>query len=93
MGELIGAETLYIELVVSPGLPAGRLAAAGIPPEADTRGSFLVLRAPDNGQAKTGGSRIFCARVAQSSLAPDEENLEEIFMERVESSRVAGAVS
>ena len=50
--ELIGAETLYIELVVSPVLPADRLAAAGIPPEAGyAQGALLVLRAPDNGQA------------------------------------------
>ena len=51
--ELIGAETLYIELVVSPVPPAERLAAAGIPPDGRVRAGRLssCCGPPDNGQA------------------------------------------
>jgi len=92
--DLIGAETLYIELVVSPVLAAERLAAVGIPPEAGySQGAFLVLRAPDNGQANRWIAGLLREGCTVLSCVPMKKNLEEIFMERVGSSGAPEAAS
>jgi len=92
--ELIGAETLYIELVVSPVLPPDRLAAAGIPPEAAyAQGALLVLRAPDNGQANRWIAGLLREGCTVLSCVPVKKNLEEIFMERIENPAATGAAS
>ncbi len=71
--ELIGAETLYIELVVSPVLPADRLAAAGFLPRPGTRRGLSSCCGRRTTDRRTGGSRVFCARGARSFLRPGEE--------------------
>jgi len=92
--ELIGAETLYIELVVSPVLPADRLAAEGIPPEAGyAQGDLLVLRAPGNDQANRWIAGLLREGCTVVSCVPVKKSLEEIFMERVGSSGAPGAAS
>jgi len=92
--ELIGAETLYIELVVSPVLPAGRLAAEGIPPEAGyAQGDLLVLRAPGSEEANRWMASLLREGCTVLSCVPMKKNLEEIFMERVGSSGATGAAS
>jgi len=92
--ELIGAETLYIELIVSPVLPADRLAGAGIPPEAGyAQGSLFVLRAPDSGQANRWMATLLQEGCNVVSCVPVKKGLEEIFMERVGVSCAAGDVS
>ncbi|TFG57659.1 MAG: hypothetical protein E4H29_06705 [Deltaproteobacteria bacterium] len=91
---MIGAETLYIELVVSPVLPPDRLAATGIPPDAGyAQGALLVLRAPDNGQANRWMASLLRAGCTVRSCVPVKKGLEEIFMERVGSSGTTGAAS
>jgi len=92
--ELVGAETLYIELVVSPVLPADRLAAAGIPPEAGyAQGDLLVLRAPDNGQANRWMASLLREGCNVVSWVPVKKGLEEIFLERVGGSGATGTAS
>jgi ABC-2 type transport system ATP-binding protein len=92
--ELIGTETLYIELVVSPVLPADRLAAAGIPPEAGyAQGALLVLRAPDNGQANRWIASLLREGCTVLSCVPVKKGLEEIFMERVGNPSATGMAS
>lgn len=92
--ELIGAETLYIELVVSPVLPTDRLAAAGIPPEAGyAQGALLVLRAPDSGQANRWIADLLREGCTILSCVPVKKGLEEIFMERVGRSDTMGMTS
>jgi len=92
--ELIGTETLYIELVVSPILPADRLASAGIPPEAGyAQGPLHVLRAPDNGQANRWMAALLREGCSVHSCVPVKKRLEEIFMERVGGSAASGAAS
>ena len=82
--ELIGAETLYIELVVSPVLSPERLAAAGIPPDAGyAQGDLLVLRAPGNGEANRWMSSLLGGGCTVVSCVPVKKRLEEIFLERV----------
>jgi len=92
--ELIGAETLYIELVVSPVLTHDRLAEEGIPPEAGyAQGDLLVLRAPDSEEANRWMASLLHAGCTILSCVPMKKNLEEIFMERVGSSGATGAAS
>ncbi len=92
--ELIGAETLYIELVVSPLLPAERLGAAGIPPESGyAQGALLVLRAHDNGEANRWMAALLREGCTVLSCVPVKKNLEEIFMERVGGPGVTGTAS
>jgi len=92
--ELIGAETLYIELVVSPVLGAERLEAAGIPPDAGyAQGALLVLRAPDNVEANRWIAGLLHEGCTILSCVPMKKNLEEIFMERVGSSVATGTAS
>jgi len=82
--ELVGAETLYTELVVSPVLQKDRLAAAGIPPDAGyAQGGLLVLRAPDNGQANRWMATLLREGCTVVSCVPVKKGLEEIFLERV----------
>jgi ABC-2 type transport system ATP-binding protein len=82
--DLVGAETLYIEVVVSPVLSPERLHAAGIPPEAVfAQGDFSVLRATGNGEANRWMSRLLGDGCAVLSCVPVKKRLEEIFMERV----------
>jgi len=92
--ELIGAETLHVELVVSPVLPANRLAEAGIPPEAGfVQGALLVLRAPDSGQANRWISELLRQGCTIVSSVPMKKGLEEIFMERVGDGNASVTVS
>jgi ABC-2 type transport system ATP-binding protein len=92
--ELIGAETLYIELVVSPVLPADRLATAGIPPEAGyAQGDLLVLRAPGSEEANRWMASLLREGCTVLSCVPMKKGLEEIFMERVGGSVAKGAAS
>jgi ABC-2 type transport system ATP-binding protein len=92
--ELIGAETLYIELVVSPVLPPDRLAAASIPLEAGyAQGTLLVLRASDNRQANGWMVSLMREGCTIISCIPMRKNLEEIFMERVGCSGATGMVT
>jgi len=92
--ELIGAETLYIELVVSPVLAADRLAEAGIPPEAGyAQGGLLVLRAPGNGEANRWIAALLREGCTVLSCVPVRKGLEEIFLERVGNSGAPGTVS
>lgn len=82
--ELIGAETLYTELVVSPVLPAERLGAAGIPPGAASgQGDVLVLRASGDGEANRWMDGLLRAGCTIHSCVPVKKRLEEIFLERV----------
>src|SRR3990170_2693482 len=82
--ELIGAETLYIELVVSPALAKDRLAAAGIPPDAGyAQGDLLVLRAPGSEKANLWMGSLLREGCAVLSCVPVKKGLEEIFLERV----------
>ena len=82
--ELIGAESLYIELVVSPVLAKDRLVAAGIPPEAGyAQGDLLVLRAPGNEKANRWMGSLLREGCAVLSCVPVRKGLEEIFLERV----------
>ena len=92
--ELIGPETLYIELVVSPVLAHDRLAEEGIPPEAGyAQGDLLVLRAPDSEEANRWMASLLRAGCTIFSCVPMKKNLEEIFMERVGGSGATGAAS
>jgi len=92
--ELIGAETLYIELVVSPGLPGDQLQAVGIPPEAGYgQGDLLVLRASNSEEANRWMASLLRAGCTILSCVPMKKNLEEIFMERVGSSGATGAAT
>ncbi len=93
--ELIGAETLYIELVVSPVLPRGPARGGG-----DSSGRRIRRRAlssccgPRTTGRRTGGSRVFCGRgVHVLSCVPVKKNLEEIFMERVGNPGATGTAS
>jgi ABC-2 type transport system ATP-binding protein len=89
--ELIGAQTLYIELVVSPVLPPGRLAAEGIPPGAgSTQGDLLVLRAPGTTDANRWMASLLSAGCSIRSCLPVKKNLEEIYLERVGGAGVEG---
>jgi len=82
--ELIGAETLYIELVVTPVLTPERLAELGIPPEAGyAQGDLLVLRAPGNGEANRWMASLLKGDFSILSCMPVKKGLEEIFLERV----------
>jgi len=92
--DLIGGETLFIELVVSPILPADRLAAAGIPPEAGyAHGDLLILRAPDNVEANRWIASLLHEGCTIISCVPMKKNLEEIFVERVGVSGATGTGS
>jgi len=82
--ELIGTETLYIELVVSPVPAPGRLAACGIPPDSGyAQGDVLVLRAPSSEETNRWMGSLLREGCAVLSCVPVKKRLEEIFMERV----------
>jgi len=92
--ELVGAETLYVELVISPVLPPARLAAAGIPPGAGyAQGDLLVLRAPGSEEANRWMASLLREGCTITSCVPVKKDLEEIFMERVGGSGATGAAS
>jgi ABC-2 type transport system ATP-binding protein len=92
--ELIGAETLYIELVVSPVLTHDRLAAEGIPPEAGyAQGNLFVLRASGSEEANRWMASLLREGCTILSCVPMKKGLEEIFMERVGGSGATGAAS
>jgi ABC-2 type transport system ATP-binding protein len=89
--ELVGAETLYVELVVSPVLPPARLASEGIPPGAGyAQGDLLVLRAKDGLEANRWMAMLLGEGCAVHSLVPVKKRLEEIFLERVGVAAAAG---
>jgi len=89
--ELVGAETLYIELVVSPVLAPERLAAEGIPPGAGyAQGDLLVLRAPGSEEANRWMSSLLGKGCTVLSCVPVKKRLEQIFMERVGGPAVEG---
>jgi len=89
--ELIGAEILYVELIVSPALAPDRLAAAGIPPDAGyAQGNLLVLRAPGNEKANRWMGGLLREGCAVLSCVPVKKGLEEIFLERVGNAAVEG---
>ncbi|RJP19641.1 MAG: ABC transporter ATP-binding protein [Deltaproteobacteria bacterium] len=96
VGDLVAAETLYTELVVSPVPAPDRLAAAGIPPEAGyPHGDLLVLRASGTGEANRWMADLLREGCAIHSCVPVKKNLEEIFLEHVGKSenRRAGGLS
>ena len=89
--DLVGAETLYIELVVSPIPAPDRLAAAGIPPDAGyAHGELLVLRAPGTGAANRWMADLLREGCTVLSCVPVKKGLEEIFLERVEGAAAEG---
>ncbi|MDD5761305.1 MAG: ABC transporter ATP-binding protein [bacterium] len=82
--ELVGAETLYTEMVVSPVPGPESLAAAGIPPGSGyAQGEVLVLRASGVEEANRWMERLLHAGARVMSCIPVKRNLEEIFLERV----------
>jgi hypothetical protein len=91
---LIGAETICIELVVSPVLTLDRLAAVGISQGAAyAQGDLLVLRAQDSEEANRWMASLLREGCTVLSCVPMKKNLEDIFMERVGSSCATGAAS
>jgi ABC-2 type transport system ATP-binding protein len=84
--DLVGAEILYIELIVSPIPASASLAAAGIPTDAGFRqGDLLVLRSPRTEEANRWMAGLLREGCSVLSCVPVKKGLEEIFMERVES--------
>ena len=82
--ELIGAEILYIELVVSPVPPPERLAAAGVPSGAGiAQGDLFVLRAPGHTDANRWMEGLLRGGASVLSCVPVKRRLEDIFVERV----------
>jgi ABC-2 type transport system ATP-binding protein len=82
--ELIGAETHYIELIVSPVPGPELLAAAGVPTEAGyAQGELFVMRAPGTNEANRWMEGLLRESCAVVSCVPVKKGLEEIFMERV----------
>ncbi len=82
--ELIGAEILYIEIVVSPVPPPERLAAAGIPSGAGmAQGDLFVLRAPGHADANRWMEGLLRGGASVLSCVPVKRRLEDIFVERV----------
>jgi ABC-2 type transport system ATP-binding protein len=82
--ELVGAETLCVELIVSPVLDPQRLASEGIPPEATyAQGDLLVLRASSAEDANRWMAGLLRGGCSVLSCLPVKKGLEEIFMERV----------
>ena len=89
--DLIGAETLYTELVVSPAIAPERLAAAGIPPDSGfVQGDLLVLRATGHEEANRWMGRLLRDGCTVLSCVPVKKRLEEIFLERVGGAAVEG---
>ncbi|HZW37057.1 MAG TPA: hypothetical protein VFF01_08945, partial [Candidatus Deferrimicrobiaceae bacterium] len=92
--DLIGAETLYIELVVSPAPAKDRLAAAGIPMDAGyAQGDLFVLRAPGAEEANRWMGSLLKDGCTVLSCIPVKKGLEEIFLERVGGAAVKGEVT
>jgi ABC-2 type transport system ATP-binding protein len=92
--ELMGGETLYIEMVVSPVLPPERLAAEGISPDAVyAQGDLLVLRAPTGKEANRWMASLLARGCSIHSCLPVKKGLEEIFLERVGSAAMDGRAS
>jgi ABC-2 type transport system ATP-binding protein len=82
--DLIGAQTLYIELIVSPIPDSAGLAAAGIPKDAGyAHGDLFVIRAPGTDEANRWMRGLLKEGCAVLSCVPVKKGLEEIFMERV----------
>jgi ABC-2 type transport system ATP-binding protein len=82
--ELIGAETIFTEMVVAPILGPDALAAAGIPPESGyAQGEVLVLRASGVEEANRWMAGVLKAGGRVVSCVPVKRRLEEIFLERV----------
>jgi len=82
--ELVGAQTLYTELVVSSPPGPASLAAAGIPPESCcAQGEVLVLRASGPEEASRWMGTLIHSGANVLSCVPVKRNLEEIFLERV----------
>jgi len=91
--DLIGAETLYIELVVSPVLAPERLSAAGIPPACGiVQGDLLVLRATGHEEVNQWVGSLLREGCTVLSCVPVKKRLEEIFMERVGGNAPEGKV-
>ena len=89
--ELIGAEILYVEMVVSPAPPPKRLAAAGIPPDAGhAQGDLFVLRAPGHPEANRWMADLLQGGFSVLSCVPVKRRLEDIFVERVGGSGTEG---
>jgi len=82
--ELIGAEMLYVELVVSPAPTPEFLATAGIPSGAGhAQGDLLVLRASGNPEANRWMADLINEGFSVLSCVPMKRRLEDIFLERV----------
>ena len=82
--ELVGAEMLYVEIVVSPVPSPEKLAAAGIAPEAGhAQGDLLVLRAPGGEEANRWMAELIKGGASVLSCVPMKRRLEDIFVERV----------
>jgi ABC-2 type transport system ATP-binding protein len=89
--DLIGAETLYTEMVVRTALGPEVLAAAGIPPEsAYAQGEVIVLRASGVEEANRWMAGLLDAGGEVLSCIPVKRRLEEIFIERVGGAPVDG---
>ncbi|NJD62984.1 MAG: ABC transporter ATP-binding protein [Deltaproteobacteria bacterium] len=82
--ELIGAETHYVELIVSPVPSPERLAAAGIPADVGyAQGDLFIMRAPGAEEANRWMGSLLKNGSAVLSCIPVKKGLEEIFLERV----------
>ncbi|MEW6719076.1 MAG: ABC transporter ATP-binding protein [Thermodesulfobacteriota bacterium] len=82
--ELIGAEILFVELVLSPVPSPGRLTAAGIPPGAgQVQGELFLLRAPGYPEANRWMAELMKDGITVLSCVPAKKRLEDIFFERV----------
>jgi len=89
--ELVGAETLFTELVIAPLPDPVVLAAAGIPPEAGfAQGEVYVLRASGIDEANRWMAVLMEAGGRVVSCVPVKRHLEEIFLERVGGTQPAG---
>ena len=82
--DMVSAEILYVELVVSPLPSKERLEAAGIPPDAGlAQGDQFVLRAPRVSEANRWMADLLSDGFSVSSCVPMKKRLEDIYVERV----------
>ncbi|MCL1926735.1 MAG: ABC transporter ATP-binding protein [Syntrophorhabdaceae bacterium] len=91
--DLIGADILYIELVVSPAPAPELLESAGILPGAGhAQGDLLVLRAPDSQEANRWMAVLLKEGFSVLSCVPMKKRLEDIYVERVAKTDVKAKV-
>lgn len=91
VGELMGREIQYVEIVLSPAPAPSVLFGCGIPPESvSVQGNAVVLRAPDIDEANrwVDLSRTAGARVC--SVTPAKRHLEDVYVAQVEAGRREG---